>query len=53
MDDTKQRRYHWHAVSLLLITLVGLADAVYLAIAHYRNFTDIAYASFCAVSKNY
>lgn len=51
MVDTKQRHCHWHVVSILLITLAGLADAVYLAIAHYRNFTDIAYASFCAVSK--
>jgi len=33
------------------IALAGLADAVYLAISHYRVYVDMGYKSFCAVSK--
>ena len=35
----------------LTICLVGLIDAVYLSISHYRVYTDIDYRSFCALSK--
>ncbi len=31
--------------------MVGLIDAVYLSISHYRVYTDLSYNSFCAVSK--
>ena len=41
--------YFWSIVS---ITCVGLIDAIYLAISHYRVYTDIGYKSFCAVSKS-
>ena len=41
--------YFW---SVVAIALVGLADALYLAVAHYRNYTDMGYKSFCAVSKS-
>ena len=41
--------YFWSIVS---ITCLGLIDAVYLAISHYRVYTDIGYKSFCAVSKS-
>jgi len=40
--------YFW---SVFTVAVVGLADAVYLSIAHYRVYTDMAYKSFCAVSK--
>jgi protein-disulfide isomerase/uncharacterized membrane protein len=40
--------YLWIAV---LITLIGIAGSVYLAISHYRVYTDIEYKSFCAISK--
>jgi uncharacterized membrane protein/protein-disulfide isomerase len=33
------------------ITLIGLADSIYLSVSHYRNYIDIGYQSFCAVSK--
>ena len=36
---------------VLALVLIGLADAIYLSISHYRNYTDIGYKSFCAVSK--
>lgn len=34
-----------------ILILGGLAASVYLAIAHYRIYTDITYSSFCAISK--
>jgi uncharacterized membrane protein/protein-disulfide isomerase len=40
--------YFWTTTA---IALAGLADAVYLAISHYRVYTDMGYKSFCAVSK--
>jgi protein-disulfide isomerase/uncharacterized membrane protein len=33
------------------LALVGLLDSTYLAISHYRNYTDISYRSFCAISR--
>ncbi len=35
---------------VLLIT--GLLDSVYLFVSHYKVYTDIAYSSFCAISKS-
>lgn len=31
--------------------LVGIADALYLLSSHYKNYTDLTYQSFCAISK--
>jgi len=41
--------YFW-AVAFLAFS--GLADSVYLFISHYRVYTDIAYESFCAISRS-
>lgn len=40
--------YLWTAV---VLAAVGLADSIYLSISHYRNYTDIGYESFCALSR--
>jgi uncharacterized membrane protein/predicted DsbA family dithiol-disulfide isomerase len=40
--------YFW---TVAVLAAMGLADAVYLSISHYRVYTDIGYASFCAISK--
>ena len=40
--------YLWTAV---VLAAVGLADSIYLSISHYRNYTDIDYESFCALSR--
>ena len=40
--------YFWTTTA---IALAGLATSVYLAISHYRVYTDMGYKSFCAVSK--
>lgn len=42
-------RYFWPVV---LLSLGGLADSIYLSISHYRVYTDIGYSSFCAISKS-
>lgn len=34
------------------MVFVGLLDNLYLLYSHYRNYTDIAYSSFCAISKS-
>lgn len=36
---------------MLLLALIGLFTSCYLAFSHYRNYTDIGYSSFCALSK--
>jgi uncharacterized membrane protein len=43
--------FPFYGLPVLILTLAGLADAAYLAISHYRNYTDIGYASFCAISR--
>ena len=40
--------YFWIFV---VLAIMGLADAIYLSVSHYRVYTDIGYASFCAISK--
>ncbi len=40
--------YFW---TVVVLTGLGLADAVYLSVSHYRVYTDMGYASFCAISK--
>ena len=40
--------YLWPVVFLLL---VGLVNSIYLAISHFRIYTDIDYKSFCAISR--
>jgi protein-disulfide isomerase/uncharacterized membrane protein len=37
--------------TIIFLTLVGLFSSIYLAYSHYRVYTDIAYKSFCAISK--
>lgn len=40
--------YFW---AVVILAGLGLVDAIYLSISHYRIYTDIGYASFCAISK--
>ena len=41
--------YFW---TVAVLALGGVLDSVYLSISHYRVYTDIAYESFCAISKS-
>ena len=40
--------YFWTVAGL---ALVGLTNAIYLSISHYRVYADIGYESFCAISQ--
>lgn len=46
--------YPWpcYFVPVVCLTIIGLADSIYLLIAHYRNYTDYTYSSFCALSRS-
>jgi uncharacterized membrane protein/protein-disulfide isomerase len=37
--------------TVILLGLAGLGNSIYLAISHYRVYTDIGYRSFCAISR--
>jgi uncharacterized membrane protein/protein-disulfide isomerase len=41
--------YFW---TLVILTGLGLSNALYLSVSHYRLYTDIGYASICAISKS-
>ena len=38
-------------IPVLLLVVTGLIVSVYLAYAHYKNYTDLQYQSFCAISN--
>jgi len=37
--------------TVFFFCLAGIADSIYLAVSHLKNYTDITYSSFCALSK--
>jgi len=41
--------YFW---TLAALAFGGILDSIYLSISHYRVYTDIAYESFCAISRS-
>jgi len=41
--------YFWTVAGL---AVAGVLDSIYLSISHYRVYTDIAYESFCAISRS-
>ncbi len=34
-----------------VLAFAGLCDSAYLAVNHFRNYTDLGYSSFCAISR--
>ena len=40
--------YFW---TVAILAFGGLSASIYLSINHYRNYTDIGYKSFCAISR--
>jgi uncharacterized membrane protein/predicted DsbA family dithiol-disulfide isomerase len=38
--------------TITVLALAGLIDSIYMAISHYRVYTDIGYKSFCAISRS-
>ena len=57
MRITKQKKriiplpYLYYFLPAAIIALTGFFDSIYLSISHYRNYTDMGYQSFCAISK--
>jgi len=48
---TQPLPYPVYWCTALGLILLGMAVAIYLAVAHYRVHTDVGYQSFCAISK--
>jgi len=48
---TRPLPYRVYWVAALILTLLAMLDSIYLAVMHYRIYTDIGYQSFCAISK--
>ncbi|MCI5137156.1 MAG: hypothetical protein D3922_01780 [Candidatus Electrothrix sp. AR1] len=44
--------YRVYTVPILVLAAIGIAASSYLGLSHYRNYTDIGYSSFCAISKS-
>jgi len=49
--NTPRFPYRVYTIPVLLLAGAGLLASLYLALSHYRNYTDIDYSSFCALSK--
>jgi len=43
--------YRYYYLPVLFLIIAGLINNGYLALLHYRNYTDITYSSFCALTK--
>lgn len=39
-------------LTIVAITIGGLLNSIYLSISHFRVYTDLAYVSFCSISKS-
>ncbi len=47
----KRLPYTAYTLPVFFLILLGIADTLYLAASHYRNYTDVDYSSFCAISQ--
>jgi uncharacterized membrane protein/protein-disulfide isomerase len=45
--------FHVYFSIIAFLAIAGFLDSLYLSWSHYRNYTDISYQSFCAISKAY
>ncbi len=50
-EAIKPLPYPAYLVPIIVLAIAGLAISIYLSISHYRNYTDIGYKSFCAISR--
>ena len=49
--NSKVLPYWYYAAPVLILLLLALVDTGYLIYSHYRNYTDITFSSFCALTK--
>ena len=52
MSNKKQFPYSFYTSTAATLAVFGLVTSLYLAFSHYRNYTDITYSSFCAISQS-
>ena len=50
-DQIKPLPYWAYYLTVLALSIAGLLVSVYLAVSHYRNYSDLDYQSFCAISQ--
>lgn len=50
-DKTARLSYRFYFIPTLIIAVLGAVNSLYLAYTHYKNYTDIGYVSFCAISR--
>ena len=43
--------FRYYYFPIILLTIVGIVDSIYLAVSHYRVHADLYYSSFCALSR--
>lgn len=48
----KNLPYQAYAILILLLAALGFIASCYLILLHYKNYTDITYSSFCAISRS-
>jgi len=44
--------YNIYFIPVVILTILGIADTLYLSYSHYQNYTNIDYSSFCALTKS-
>lgn len=49
--NKKTLPYKYYYILILILVIAGILDTIYLTLAHYKNYTDLTYSSFCALSK--
>lgn len=47
----KRLPYKAYYLPVLILSIAGILNALYLSFLHYKNYTDPTYASFCALSR--
>jgi protein-disulfide isomerase/uncharacterized membrane protein len=48
---TSKNNHSYLFTTLLLLNFIAIGIAVYLCLSHYWNYTDMSYASFCAITQ--
>jgi len=38
---------------IFILLIIGIISSIYLTTTHYKNYTDISYSSFCAISRTF
>ena len=50
-NSIKPLPYNYYYIPSVLLAIAGIINALYLSFSHYKNFTDLTYSSFCAISQ--